>query len=508
MEKQWMVELIGIKKSFAKVEVLKGVDLRLGRGEIVALMGENGAGKSTLVNILMGVHQRDSGEIRINGKEFTEYNIHIARKNGIAMIPQELALVPAISVAENIFLSRRLKAGWTLSQKQMCKEAKKLMTELGFDIDPGARVDSLPISYRQLVSIVKVIAEDANVVIMDEPTSSLSAEEVARLQKIIFALKERGVSIIYISHLLDEVFEIADTIVVLRDGYFIKSIPKVETTQREVVSLMVGEELMQTQNALRQEIEASEGTTDAEAVMEVSELTLTKENAPIHFTLHRGEVLGITGLVGAGKTETLRAITGLDKHKEMKLTLHGRQTRLRNMRDALKEGVCVVPEDRKLEGLVLMRSVRENIAMCRTYRTTIARLGVLRRKKECDDVDRMMAELAIKAAGREQVIRYLSGGNQQKCVIAKELLAKPSILMLDEPTRGIDVGAKTTIYQLIRKLKRQGLSVLLFTSDVSEIPVVCDRAIVLAGYEMVGELKGKEITVPAILQSAAGGNNE
>lgn len=231
MEKQWMVELTGIKKSFAKVEVLKGVDLRLGRGEIVALMGENGAGKSTLVNILMGVHQRDSGEIRINGKEFTEYSIHIARKNGIAMIPQELALVPAISVAENIFLSRRLKAGWTLSQKQMCKEAKKLMTELGFDIDPGARVDSLPISYRQLVSIVKVIAEDANVVIMDEPTSSLSAEEVARLQKIIFALKERGVSIIYISHLLDEVFEIADTIVVLRDGYFIKSIPKVETTQ-------------------------------------------------------------------------------------------------------------------------------------------------------------------------------------------------------------------------------------------------------------------------------------
>ena len=254
---------------------------------------------------------------------------------------------------------------------------------------------------------------------MDEPTSSLSADEVRRLQKIIFSLKERGVSIIYISHLLDEVFEIADTIIVLRDGYFIESKPKVETSQREIVSLMVGEELMRTQNALRKEIEAGTGVRNDEIVMEVSGLMLTKESEPVGFALHKGEVLGITGLVGAGKTETLRAITGLDRHKEMKLILGGKEIRLKNMRDALQHGVCVVPEDRKLEGLILMRSVRENIAMCRTYRSKNSKMGVIRRKTERDDVAEMIEDLSIKVVDQEQIIRYLSGGNQQKCVIAK-----------------------------------------------------------------------------------------
>ena len=508
MDNECIVDLKGIKKSFSGVDVLKGVELTLKKGEIVALMGENGAGKSTLVNVLMGVHKRDGGVIKINGREFTEYNINTARQNGIAMIPQELALVPAISVAENIFMSGRLGKSGVLSQKQMCKKAAEIIEELGFDIDPEARVDSLPISYRQLVSIVKVIAEDASVIIMDEPTSSLSADEVRRLQKIIFSLKERGVSIIYISHLLDEVFEIADTIIVLRDGYFIESKPKTETSQREIVSLMVGEELMRTQNALRKEIEAGTGARNDEIVMEVSGLMLTKESEPVSFALHKGEVLGITGLVGAGKTETLRAITGLDRHKEMKLILGGKEIQLKNMRDALQHGVCVVPEDRKLEGLVLMRSVRENIAMCRTYRSKNSRMGVIRRKTERDDVAEMIEDLSIKVVGQEQIIRYLSGGNQQNCVIAKELLADPVILMLDEPTRGIDVGAKTTIYNLIRSLKNKGLSVILFTSDISEIPIVCDRVIVLAGYKAVGELEGKDVTVSTILQSAAGGNNE
>ena len=255
MEQQAIVELSGITKSFSGVSVLKGVDLTLHSGEVVALMGENGAGKSTLMNILMGVHQADGGQIRIHGKEFQSYDIQTARENGIAIIPQELALVPALSVAENIFLSRRTeRRGAAVSQKEMIRKAGKILDELGFDIDPRMRVDQLPISYRQLVSIVKVVAEQASVVIMDEPTSSLSIEEVKRLQTIIRRMKERGVAIVYISHLLDEVFEIADTLIVLRDGHFIASRKKEETNQREIVSLMVGEDLMQTQQKLRSEI--------------------------------------------------------------------------------------------------------------------------------------------------------------------------------------------------------------------------------------------------------------
>lgn len=505
MEQQAIVELRGITKSFSGVSVLKGVDLTLHSGEVVALMGENGAGKSTLMNILMGVHQADGGQIRIHGKEFQSYDIQTARENGIAIIPQELALVPALSVAENIFLSKRTEhRGAAVSQKEMVRKAGRILEELGFDIDPRMRVDQLPISYRQLVSIVKVVAEQASVVIMDEPTSSLSIEEVRRLQAIIRRMKERGVAIVYISHLLDEVFEIADTLIVLRDGHFIASKKKQETNQREIVSLMVGEDLMQTQQRLRSEIE-NEGTISGETLLEVEGLKLTPKAEPIDFTLHAGEVLGITGLVGAGKTELLRALTGLDKNEDFSMRLYGTQTKLNNMRDALNHGVGVVPEDRKLQGLVLIRSVRENIAMCRTYRKRTGKFGMIDRRRENADAAEMIQELVIKTAGTEQRVRYLSGGNQQKVVIAKELLAQPKILMLDEPTRGIDVGAKATIYQLISKLKKSGMGVLFFTSDMSEIPVVCDRVIVLSGGAVSGRMEGKDVTIGKILQYAAGG---
>jgi ABC-type sugar transport system ATPase subunit len=507
MGNEIIVNLKGIEKSFSGVPVLKGVDLTLKKGEVIALMGENGAGKSTLVNILMGVHQRDAGTIEVGGKHFNDYNINIARKNGIAIIPQELALVPALSVAENIFLSERKANKYgVLNWKEMYTKAKELLDELGFDIDPKVRVDSLPISYRQLVSIVKVVAEDAGVIIMDEPTSSLSSDEVRRLQNIIFKLKERGVALIYISHLLDEVFEVADTIIVLRDGYFIDSKDKSDTSQREVVSLMVGEELLQTQQELRQEIiEEGDSCKDAPVILSVKDLRLSKDSDTINFDLHEGEVLGVTGLVGAGKTETLRAIVGLDKVHSINGTVNGKTVKISSPNDALSYGISFVPEDRKLQGLVLARSVRENIAMCKTYRKKITKYGVINRKKECEDATGMLNELAIKVSGLEQRIKYLSGGNQQKCVIAKALLAEPKILMLDEPTRGIDVGAKTTIYNLIRKLKKSGMGVLLFSSDVSEIPIVCDRVLVLSNNTVVGEIPGKEVSVSSILTFAAGG---
>lgn len=507
MENNYIVNMTGVEKGFSGVPVLKKVDLKLRRGEILALMGENGAGKSTLVNVLMGVHQKNGGTIEIDGKVMDDYNIQIARKNGITIIPQELALVPAISVAENIMLGARStsKSG-AIDWKTMYDKAQEVIDDLEFDIDPRARLDSLPISYRQIVSIIKVVAENARVIIMDEPTSSLSREEVIRLQKIIFRLKERGVAIIYISHLMDEIFEVADTITILRDGMLIDSKRKEETNQREVISLMVGEGLLQTQETLRKEIEAEAGNiNEKKTVLEVKGLKRKEGGPEISFVLKKGEVLGITGLVGAGKTELLRNLIGIDKFAEGKIFVKGQEAEIKSPKDAYKYRISTVPEDRKLQGLVLMRSVKDNIALAQPYRQSIAKLGIVNSKKEKQDAERSVEQLSIKIAGLGQRVGRLSGGNQQKCVISKALLTGPEILMLDEPTRGIDVGAKTTIYKLIRKLRDGGVGVILFSSDVAEIPIVCDRVIVLNNGEIVGELAGKETTVSRILNYTAGG---
>lgn len=507
MENKYIVNLRGIEKSFSGVPVLRKVDLRLKRGEILALMGENGAGKSTLVNVLMGVHRRDGGTIEIDGRTMEDYSIQVARQNGITIIPQELALVPAISVAENIMLGNRCRAvGGAIDWKTMYRKAKEVIDDLGFDIDPRVRLDSLPISYRQIVSIIKVVAEDARVIIMDEPTSSLSREEVVRLQKIIFSLKERGVAIIYISHLMDEIFEIADTITILRDGMFIDSKKKEDTNQREVISLMVGEGLLQTQETLRKEIETEKQDIDEkETLLEVKDLKRRADGPEISFALKKGEVLGITGLVGAGKTELLRNLIGIDKYTQGEIFVKGKKAEIKSPKDAYRYRISAVPEDRKLQGLVLMRSVKDNIALAEPYRLGISKFGIVNSAREKDDAQKSVEQLSIKIAGLNQRAGRLSGGNQQKCVISKALLVKPEILMLDEPTRGIDVGAKTTIYKLIRKLRDDGVGVMLFSSDVAEIPIVCDRVLVLSNGKVVGELSGREATVNHILDYTAGG---
>lgn len=504
MGEQTAVSLKGIKKGFSGVPILKGVDLTLKQGEVLALMGENGAGKSTLVNILMGIYQRDAGEITIGEKKFESYNVDTAREQGITMIPQELALVPSLTVAENIFLSSRRKKSRLVSWNDMFREAETIIEELGFQIDARARIDSLPISHRQQVAIIKVLAENAKVIIMDEPTSSLSREEVVRLQSIIRELKGRGVSVIYISHFLDEVFEVADTITVLRDGYFIASKPRAETTQKEVVSLMVGEGLFKTQQILRKEIENEEENSQ-ETVMEVRELIRGPGCGPVSFRVKKGEVLGITGLVGAGKSELMRSLCGVDKFESGEILVSGEQVNIRNIRDAYNCGISVVPEDRKLQGLVLMRSVLENMTLAVSYRKQISRRGFSNRRREYKDAAEYVEKLGIKIASLEQKAGRLSGGNQQKCVISKALLTKPKLLFLDEPTRGIDVGAKTVIYSLIRKLKAQGMSIVLFSSDIGEIPIVCDRVIVLSNNSIAGELSGKEAAMESILAFTVGG---
>ncbi len=508
MNDKYVVNLKNIVKGFNGNPVLKGVDLCLKPGEVLALLGENGAGKSTLMNILMGVYQRDEGTIEINGKQFAHYNIATARENGITIIPQELALVPAITVAENILLGNRIinKAKMIL-WKDMFEKAQKFIDDFGFKIDARARVDSLPISYRQLVCIIKAVVDEAKVIIMDEPTSSLSKEEVLHLHDIIRKLKAEGEAIIYISHLLDEIFEIADTIVVLRDGCFIDSKNVNDTTQREVVSLMVGEGLMKAQENLRQSIVNEEADyTGLLPRMRVLNFKRASNFKEINFSLYPGEVLGITGLIGAGKSELMRTLIGVDKYDSGTIEIDGQEVKITCPADAYKLGMSSVPEDRKLQGLVLMSSVLDNITLAPVYRKTVTKAGFLDVRQEKKDAANFVEKLVIKINGLNQRAGRLSGGNQQKCVISKALIVKPRILLLDEPTRGIDVGAKTLIYKLIRELKERGISIIFFSSDISEIPIACDRVLLMSNNVFIGELTGKEATVERILNCTIGGS--
>lgn len=500
-----IVEMRSITKSFSGVEVLHGIDFDLRRGEILGLVGENGAGKSTLMSILMGSKNKDSGEIVINGETQKDYNVNIALDKGVTMIPQELALVPAITVGENILLGQRNKNKvGMVDWKTLQETAGRHIREMGFNIDPYMRLDNLPIAYRQLVAIIRAVAEDKKVIIMDEPTSSLSRDEVTHLHEVIMELKERGTTIIYISHLLEEIFHITDRITVMRDGNIIDTKTTVEIDEREIVSMMVGEQLHHVQDELlHRHVERSVGQ-EPETVLEVKGMKRDKHSGVIDFELKKGEILGITGLVGAGKTELVRNIFGLDKPLEGEVRIKNKKVHIRSPRDAIKHKVMLVPEDRKLQGLVLPGSVRENITLADTYRKRIGVAGFRNLKKEKEDSIEYVERLSIKIANLEQRVRNLSGGNQQKVVISKALVTKPDILILDEPTRGIDVGAKAMIYRLIRELRDKGMSILFLSSDVNEVPLVSDRLLVMQAGKIVQELDGYEITVKNIVNYVAG----
>ncbi len=500
-----IVTMQGIHKSFSGVEVLHGVDFQLQRGEILGLVGENGAGKSTLMNILMGSHPRDAGEIIINGKTLKEYNVTIALQSGITMIPQELALVPAITVGENIMLSQRSANSFRmLDWKKLHQRAQATIDEMHFDIDSHARLDSLPIAYRQLVAIIRAISENQQVIIMDEPTSSLSREEVIHLHDVIRQLKERGKTIIYISHLMDEIFGITDRITILRDGNIIDTKRTAETNEREIVSLMVGEQLYEVQGQLlHREIEEDKNEKRP-AALSVRDLRRTKNTGALSFDLREGEILGITGLIGAGKTELIRCLFGLDKYLSGEIRIFDKPVKINNPITAIKHHMMLVPEDRKLQGLVLPGSVQENITLTQLYRKKTGKLGFRSLSKERKDSERYVKRLSIKISSLEQRVRNLSGGNQQKVVISKALITNPRILILDEPTRGIDVGAKAMIYQLIRELRNEGMFILFVSSDINEVPLVCDRLLVMRDSNIVAELKAREITADNIINHVAG----
>jgi ABC-type sugar transport system ATPase subunit len=486
-----LLEMKNIRKRFPGVYALKGVSLRLHEGEVNAVVGENGAGKSTLINILGGIHHMDEGEILIDGKDAGIDGVLAARNAGINIIHQELVLVPYLSVAENIFINREPRKNGFVDYKEMYTEAQRFIDELGLNIRADDMVAGMSVAQRQMVEIIKAVSFNARIIVMDEPTSSLSDKEIAALFRNIKVLKERGIGIIYISHRLNELAEIADTVTVLRDGESIVTKNIREISNEEIVKYMVGREVT---NYYTREFNVPGGT-----VLEVKGLASEKVRN-VSFSLRAGEILGFAGIVGAGRTETIKAILGLDKRTSGEITINGRTAAIKRPVDAYNLGIGFIPESRREESIFPEKSVKFNLVIkVLSEFISGARVSFV---KEKEITDTYIKKLSVKTASHNALIKNLSGGNQQKVVIASWLAAKPKILIMDEPTRGIDVGAKAEIYALMNALAREGIGIIMISSELPEIINMSDRVLVMKDGEITRELSREEISQETIMRYA------
>ncbi len=488
-----------ISKHFGGVRALQEVDFEAEAGEVHAVCGENGAGKSTLMKILAGALQGHEGRILLEGRPVRFEGPRGAEESGIRIIHQELNLVPQLSVAANLFLGRERRSGVFLDERVMEAEARRMFEQLGTPIDPRTRVAELRIGDQQLVEIAKALLFDAAVLIMDEPTSALSDAEVSRLFRVIADLRARGTTVLYISHKMNEVFTLADRVTVLRDGRFVASARRAEVDPSQVVRWMVGREIGSLQFAAR--------TREGAALLEVRGLSQAaiRSGRPalrgIDLTVHEGEILGVAGLLGAGRTELLETLFGASPAGTGVIRLQGREVRFANPLEAIRAGVALVTEDRKSLGLFAEMSVRENVSLCH-LEAVAGPMGLVRRKAELAAVTKSIAGLSIKTDGPEAPVMSLSGGNQQKCVIARWLLTDPVLLLLDEPTRGIDVGAKAEVYQLMRRLAGEGMGIIMTSSELPELLAVCDRIAVLCEGRLTEVLDRSEASEERIMDAA------
>ena len=491
-----ILEIRNIVKRFPGVLALNNVSLNIYEGECMALLGENGAGKSTLMKVLTGVHQRDEGSIIYNGKEVAYTNARQAQEDGIAIIHQELNLIPKMKVYENIFLGRELKKkNGALDRKAMINRAKELLAEVRMNINPNALISSLSIAQQQMVEIAKALLLDAKVIVMDEPTDALPDEEVESLFNIIRELKKKNKGIVYISHRLKEIFEICERATILRDGQFIAETLVSDLTQDSLINMMVGRTLDQQFPYMEMEL--------GEEIFSVKNLSnhLVKD---ISFSVRKGEVLGITGLVGAGRTELAQTIYGVHEWQEGEITLKGKKIHPANPNQAIKEGIYYMTEDRKRNGLVLIMDVRKNTSLSSLDK--ISKLGKVNEKLEKQICADYIQKINIKTPSQNQKVRNLSGGNQQKVALSKALMTEPEILILDEPTRGIDVGAKKEIYNLINNLKQEGKAIIMISSEMPEILGMSDRILVLHEGRCKGELMREEASQEKIMEKILSGS--
>lgn len=490
-----ILQMRNIKKTFPGVVALDNVNFDLRRGEVHILLGENGAGKSTLMKILSGAYQKTSGEIYLDGKKVEIKNPKHAQELGISIIYQEFNLVPHLTAAENIFLGREKEIlPGIIDQKHLFEASQKLLDDLGVAINSRKLIKELGVAEQQMVEVAKALSLDAKILIMDEPTSALTEHEIAQLFSTIRNLKQKGVSIIYISHRMEELFEIGDRVTVLRDGKYIGTHNIQEISRDELIRMMVNREL--------KEQFPKQPAEPGEEILRVENLTRRGVLHNISFSLRRGEILGISGLLGSGRTELARAIFGVDKIDSGKIYINGQLKKVNSPRSAINLGIGYLTEDRKTQGLILILSVKENISLPNLDR--ISSFGVLDLSKEENTALKFIHELRIKTPGIHQKVMYLSGGNQQKVVLSKWLGCQTDILIFDEPTRGIDVGSKVEIYQLMNKLTAQGVGIIMISSELPEILGMSDRILVMHQGRIKGEFSTEEATQEKILKCALG----
>lgn len=491
----------GIGKSFPGVRALNNVDFRLRRGEIHALMGENGAGKSTLVKVLTGVYPMDEGSVTLDGEPVVIRSTQDAQKYGISTVYQEVNLCWNLTVAENLFLGREPRKMGLIDWKQMNREAAELLKELNITADPAAQLDSYSIAVQQMIAIARAINTDCEFLILDEPTSSLDADEVKKLFSLMRQLRDKGVGIIFITHFLEQVYEICDRITVLRNGELVGEYEVENLPRLELVTKMMGKEI---ENLSELNVDKDESRFEGEQpLIEARELSSgTSRVAPYDLKMYKGEVVGFSGLLGSGRSELVRALYGADKAVHGQLFIKGKKARIRKPLDAMKQGMAYLPEDRKADGIFADLSVRENIIIALQ-----AKYGMLKRltRKDMERyADEYIRLLNIKTASMETPIKSLSGGNQQKVILARWLLTDPEFMILDEPTRGIDVGTKTEIQKLILKMAGEGKSIAFISSELDEMLRTCSRMVVMRDRRKVGELTGAGLNESTIMRTIAG----
>ena len=486
-----------ISKSFPGVKALQNINIKVKCGEVLALLGENGAGKSTLMNILSGVYSKDSGQIFIDGTEVDIHGIKQAENLGISIIHQELSILHNLSVSDNIFLgNEKFNKGTRRLNKAWARERSiAFLKQIGCNLDPDTLAKDISIGDMQMIEIVKSLTKNSSIIIMDEPTTALTEVETKKLFEVIKKLKQQGIAIIYISHRMDEIFQICDSITVLRDGKHVGDVKTSDVTQDELITMMVGRKL-EEQYPYKQ-------VEKTRTLLKVNNISLGNRVKKVSFEVSGGEILGFAGLMGAGRTELAKSIIGDYKKDCGEIYVDGKKVNINSPKDAINFGICYVSEDRKKEGLILGLSVRENMTLSnlKTYENRYMKIN---RKSEKLEVEEYIKKISIKTPSQEQLIKYLSGGNQQKVILSKWLMLSPEVLIIDEPTKGIDVGAKKEIYDVLNELKSKGKAIILISSDMAEVIGVSDRVIVMHEGEITGKLERSELTQENIMKYAVG----
>lgn len=491
----------GVDKSFPGVHALKNVDLIVEAGDVLALLGENGAGKSTLIKVLGGAHRPDSGVIEIDGHAVEITSPQDSQRAGIGIIYQEFNLVPAMTVRENIFLGQEPGRISFIPARKERRRARELFDRIGVELDPDALVRDLTVAQQQIVEIAKALSLDSRIIVMDEPSAALSPREVEGLFRIVEELKSQGIGIVYVSHRLDEIFAICNRVTVLRDGAHVDSKPIGELTRETLIELMVGRKL-ENEFPKRTVAKPTEANGDeTRSGLKVSKLVGGPKVKDVSFNVRRGEIVALTGLVGSGRTETARLIFGADQRGAGTITLDGKELNIKSPRDAIAAGICLLTEDRKGQGLILNRSVLENFGLPNLSRLT--RGGLIQEKRERDAFQSYVEQLQIKVSDPDQRAGNLSGGNQQKVVLAKWLERDAEVIIFDEPTRGIDVGAKFEIYLLMHRLVKQGKAILMISSELPEVLGMADRIVVLHEGRVTGEIDDVEFATQESIMSLA-----